>query len=113
MNTQTNGSQSRISDEERLLIKKVFKGNDPLLKLLRKLFLPEYDPTAPIGQVIDLWMTVDVKDKTPEDAYVTLLARNQLITHVEQQLVALKLMSEQVELTDEEVKQKNAKASSK
>lgn len=87
------GKQMRITTEERELIKRTFAGNTPLLLLLRKIFLPEIDPNAPIGQGIDLWMTVNIKEMTPEMAYVNILARNQLITHVDQQLMTLDLIS--------------------
>lgn len=97
------GAQMRITEQERELIQRTFKDNEPLLLLLRKMFLPEIDPTAPLGQIVDLWMTVNVKDMTPEQAYVNLLARNALITHVDQQLMSLYLISKAVTPTSEEV----------
>lgn len=110
---QAGGSQMRITPEEQLLIQKVFKGNEPLVKLMRKLFLPEIDPTAPIGGVIDLWMTVDLKSMSPEMIAVNVLARNQLITHVDQQLMQIDLISKLEPLTAEQVKEKNKTNSSK
>jgi len=89
-----NGSQMRITPEERELIKRTFSGNETLLKLLRKIFLPELDPTAPIGQMIDLWMTVHTQELSAEEALINLKARNTLITHVDQQLLTLKLIAE-------------------
>ena len=56
------GSQMRITDAELSLIKMTFAENELLLKTLRKFFLPELDPTVPLGQNIDLWMTVKVDD---------------------------------------------------
>lgn len=109
----SNGSQMRITDEERALIKAVFKDNDTLLKLVRKMFLPEIDPKAPLGQVLDLWMTINVKDMTPEEAYVNLLARNTLISHVDNVLMQLKLISELESMTKEEVVAKVKADSSK
>lgn len=114
MNTGTQqGSQMRITQEEMLTIKKAFKGNDALVKLLRKIFLPELDPTAPIGQMIDLWMTVPVKDMSPEEAMINLKARNQLIIHVDQQLMTIELIAKQEEMTDEEIKAKISANSAK
>lgn len=92
-NKKNNGSQMRISDAELDILKKAFAGNVELLKLLRKVFLPEIDPTAPLGQQVDLWMTVDLKDLTAEQAMVRLWARNMLITHVEQQLMMLNILA--------------------
>lgn len=97
-----NGSQMRITQEEIELIQRVFKGNDKLLKLMRKMFLPEIDPNAPIGQVLDLWMTVKIDEMTPEEAMINLKARNSLISHVDQVLMQLVLISMQANTTPEE-----------
>lgn len=87
------GAQMRITEVERELIKRTFKGNEALLVLLRKIFLPEIDPNAPIGQVIDLWMTVKTDGLTPEEQLINLKARNQLISHVDQSLMQLNLIA--------------------
>lgn len=108
-----NGGQMRITDAEILLIKKTFKDNEPLLLLMRKMFLPEIDPKAPIGQVIDLWMTVKTEGLPMEEQLVNLKARNQLITHVDQVLMQLKLISQIEKPTTEQVKEKTSKNSSK
>jgi hypothetical protein len=81
--------QMRFTEPELKLIKDTFGGNEVLLRLLRKVFLPEYNPDAPLGQNVDLWMTLDVRDMTPEAAYVRILARNELMLHVETQLMQL------------------------
>ncbi len=94
--------QMRFSDDELNLIKTTFGGNEKLLKLLRKVFLPEYDFNAPLGQVIDLWMTIDVTNLTPDMAYIRLLARNQTISHVEQQIMQLSVLSNRKEETEKE-----------
>ena len=108
-----NGQQMRYTDDEIHLLKSTFKGNDRLLKLLRKVFLPEIDPQAPIGQVIDLWMTVKVDDLTPEQALINIKARNTLISHVDQQLYGLKILADSDEMTAEEVLEKVKKNSAK
>lgn len=86
--------QMRFSEEELQIIKNTFKGNEKLLKLLRKVFLPEYDPQAPLGQVIDLWMTLDLGGLTPDEQVRRIHARNQVITHIEQQLIQLNILAE-------------------
>lgn len=83
----------RFTEDELLLIRDTFKNNEPLLKVLRKVFLPEYDPTAPLGQIVDLWSTVDMKNMTPEAAWLHFTARHDLIKHVESQLLQLKGLS--------------------
>lgn len=87
------GAQMRITEDEMRLIRATFKDNEPLLRLMRKMFLPEIDPSAPIGQMIDLWMTVNVNEMSAEEALVNIKARNSLISHVDQQLMSLKLIS--------------------
>lgn len=105
----------RYSDEELSLIKNTFAENEDLLKvlrkvflqipldmfdqeavkqlqgknllgLLRKAFLPTIDAKAPLHQVVDLWMTLEIKGKTPEIVYVDALAREKLIMYLDQQL---------------------------
>jgi len=108
-----NGQQMRFTSDELALVRATFKGNDPLLKLMRKVFLPEIDPEAPIGQVIDLYMTVQTDGLTEEQALVNLKARNSLISRVDQMLMQLKLLSEMDDLTPEEAIMKLRKNSNK
>lgn len=105
--------QMRFTEEELVLIRNTFSGNDKLLKVLRKVFLPEYDPYAPLGQVIDLWMTIDVRGLDPQTAFARILARNELISHVEQQLIQLNVLAGQNEETEAEMKERNKKDSTK
>jgi hypothetical protein len=62
---------------------------EEVLKVLRKEFLPTIDPEAPINQVIDLWMTVDIKGKTLDEAYTHFQARDKLVKYLDQQLKEL------------------------
>lgn len=105
--------QRRFTDEELNIIKALFKDNEKGLKVLRKVFLPTYDFEAPLGQVVDLWMTVPQTDITPEYAYVNWKARNQVITHIEQQLIQLQLLANEKEETEEEKKLRAEKNSTK
>jgi hypothetical protein len=113
MDNKKNGQQMRITDAELSLIKNTFAGNEELIKLLRKLFLPELDPTAPIGQVIDLWMTVSLESQTPEQAIINLKARNTLINHIEQQLLQIKVLAGDKNETVEQTKERLQKNSNK
>ena len=90
---KTGGQQMRFTDEEVALLRNTFKGNTRLLKLLRKVFLPELDPNAPLGQMIDLWLAMNPAELTPDVAYINIKARNQLIGHVEQQLMQLEFLA--------------------
>ena len=107
------GQQMRFSDEELSLIKTTFKGNEKLLKLLRKVFLPEYDPQAPLGQTIDLWMTLDLGSLTPEEQRVRIHARNSLIMHIESRLIELNTLADRKEETQAEKKERMEKDSLK
>jgi len=107
------GQQMRITDSDLRIIKAAFAENDELLKVVRKVFLPEIDPQAPIGQVIDLWMTLKTDDLSAEQIAVNLKARNLLITHVEQQLFQLKHLAGMKEETVEQTKGRLGKDSAK
>ena len=99
-----NGQQMRMTEEELTLIKASFGGNERLLKLLRKIFLPEYDPMAPFGQTIDLWLAAtDIKQLPPDVAYQHILARNMVIGHVEAQIEQLRYFAELKTKTPEEI----------
>lgn len=60
--------------------------NRELLGIIRKTFLPELDANAPLHQMIDLWMTVDLKEKPVELCELNILSREKLIKYIEQQL---------------------------
>lgn len=106
-------TQRRYTDEEVNIIKSLFKGNDKALKILRKTFLPTYDYEAPLGQVVDLWMTLKLDDQTPQQREVNILARNQVITHIEQQLIQLQFLANEVEETAEQKALREKKNSTK
>lgn len=57
--------------------------------VLKKCFLPELDGDCPINQNIDLFMTIKLDDKDPEDALLHLKARKLLIDYINQQLNAI------------------------
>lgn len=107
--TKKQSAPMRYGGQDLLLIKSLFKDNEPLLlalrkvffqvelndddlntlkvitssdeakKVLRKTYFPEIDLNAPFGQVIDLWLTVDSKDKDPEQVQRALFVRQRLM----------------------------------
>ena len=77
-----------ITDEEKKQVSAVF-ASEALRKLMRKQLFPELQPDIPIGQNIDLWMTVDLKDKEPEQIRFIVITRVKLIETIE---VALSLL---------------------
>lgn len=101
-----NGQQMRMTEDELTLIKGTFGGNERLLKVLRKIFLPEYDPNAPFGQTIDLWLAAtDLKQMAPDQAYQHMMARNMVIGHVEAQIEQLRYFAELKKPNAEELAQ--------
>ncbi len=104
----------RYSDEELSLLKNTFTNADELLKAIRKVFLqikrseaeqqllanltpeaiavirktvlPTIDGDAPLNQVIDLWMTLDVKERPITEGLHFILARKKLMDYLDQQL---------------------------
>ena len=97
-----NGQQMRFNEQELSLIRNTFEDKEDLLKLMRKVFLPTYDPYAPLGQGVDLWMTINLSGLNPDQAYIRLLARNELIMHIEQQLMQLNALANLKVKTKEE-----------
>lgn len=105
--------EMRITDAELGLLKMTFAENDQLLKLMRKIFLPELDMDAPIGSQVDLWMTLKIEDLEPEQALINLKARNQVITHLEMCLNQIKVLAGAKDETPEQTKDRLAKDSNK
>lgn len=107
------GKQMRFTKAELETIRHTFKGNEELLKLMRKVFLPEIDPNAPLGQIIDLWMTIPTNQLSAEEVLVNVKARNALISHIERQLLQLKALAESNSETPEQQKERIKKDSLK
>lgn len=105
--------EMRITDEELVTIKAMFADNLPGLKILRKIFLPEINANAPLGQNLDLWMTMKVEDQDPEAIITNLKARNTLISHVEQCLMQLNVLAGQKTETVDDTKARLAANSTK
>ncbi len=76
----------KLDEQEKLLIRSI--NNPEVHKLLRKMFLPELQKTDPIGQSIDLWMTVRMEDSGIW--YQTFKAREKLIQILQTALNFLK-----------------------
>lgn len=93
-NKQQKGRQMRFTEDELDLIRATYKDNEKLLKLLRKVFLPEIDPEAPLGEMIDLWMGIKTnEDMSDEQVATQVRVRNMLINHVDQMLMQLEALS--------------------
>lgn len=119
--TEIKKRHMRFTDAELSIIKNTFAENEELLRAMRKIFLqmdltdtdkallnvfhspelmavvrkaymPTLDPEAPPHQVVDLFMTIDIKDKNFEDAYPFIVARENVVDYINQQLEVLKTL---------------------
>ena len=107
------GADMRFNDHELGILKKKFAGDLEAIKLLRKIFLPEITPDAPIGQTIDLWMTDSIETGLPEDIVINVKARTKLIKHVETCLQMINVLAGAKEETVEDTKKKLLQNSNK
>ena len=112
---------ARISDREKELLRGIFQDNEDLLlavrnlffgfdlnevekeviknsfkteesrKLMRKLLLPELQRDIPVGQSVDLWMTIDIQGKEAEQIRQITAARASLIQSMD---AALRLLED-------------------
>lgn len=80
--------QLPMSEADKSLLE-IIKNNKDVLAVVRKTFLPTIDGDAPFNQLIDLWMTIKIDDKTPENLYPILKARELLIGFLEHRLNCL------------------------
>lgn len=85
--------QVELSEVDKSLLS-MLKGNEQLFKLISKTFNPQIDPEAPFHQLIDLWMTIDLKDKPISELLPVFNARKFLIDLIEQGLENLKAVVE-------------------
>ena len=68
---------AELSDGEIKLLEPISK-SPQAIELMRKAYAPALDLDAPFGQLIDLWMTIDTKEMTPEMASLALKVRAEL-----------------------------------
>lgn len=81
--------QLPMEDAEKSYVSALFKDSEPLLAATRKLFLPEINGEAPLGQHVDLFMTFPVEGNTPETVWLGASAREKLISFIEEGLADL------------------------
>lgn len=75
--------QLPLEQNEKDSLQYLLKDNTDLLEALRMMFLPELDGDMPLGQNMDLWMTLDISNRLPEDAHLHLKSRKLLIDMLE------------------------------
>jgi formate dehydrogenase maturation protein FdhE len=77
--------QLPLNDLDERNIRKI-RENVDIASVIRRTFLPVIEADSPIQQVIDLWMTIEIKDKDPFSIQNNILSRELLIKYLEQQL---------------------------
>lgn len=80
--------QLPLSEEENTTLD-IIRKDDLAMSVMRKAFLPIIDGDAPLGQIIDLWMTVSLQGKDSQQVLNEVVARDLLIKYLDQQLSLL------------------------
>ena len=94
------------NDKELELIRNTFGGDDTLLKLIRKIFMPMTNMDFNIGgKQDDIWMQYNMREyPNKEMALIGLEARNLMVEHIERNLLRIKIIAGQGDETVEEQK---------
>lgn len=100
------------SEEERALIRGVFKDNHELLKVLRKTMIPKVDENTP-GSLIDVYSSIPFARLSAEDAKILGTARNMLMDHLNIAINSLWSLANQEPKTKEEIEEARKKDSTK
>ena len=104
----------RFTDSELEVLRTHFKDNLNLIKLLRKVFIADYDPQAPLGLANDLWVNINIENySTPEEAMIKIHARNSMLVHLEGALMFLQQLAEQEPESKEQAEARKEKDSTK
>jgi hypothetical protein len=93
---------SQFTEEERSLIISTFKGNDRLLLLIRKLFIPRVDENEK-GDLIDVYGDIPFNELSPEDAKSAGMARNELVKHLDKRLAIIYTLANSQPKSKEEI----------
>lgn len=99
-------TKSRFTDEELAFINATFAGNDTAFEVLRKMFLYETSVDQPLGNLADMWTTLDLSSLSPEDRVLAVTARQMLITHIERGLIGFSTIAGNKTETVEQIKKR-------
>ncbi len=95
--------QIDITVQERSILSSTFTGQKAIFDVVSKTFLPQIDGDSPLFQNTDLWMTLKLDDKSPQESKAHLIARNLVIEFLTQQLDLLsgkEVRGDTLELSD-------------
>lgn len=82
--------QLEISDSEKDLLKKTFSSKDAF-DVLEKVFNPKLDGDAPILQLVDMWLNVEIKEKDTATALPYIIARKMMCEYIDEFFETLKI----------------------
>ena len=102
---------SRFTKEEMAELKRAFGGNEFLLKLLRKIFIPSFREDVPLGQEADMWMDMDFKQVQMDELKTLVVARQELMKYLIARIVQIKGLANWKEESQEEREQRMRKDS--
>jgi hypothetical protein len=105
-----------LSEEELAIIRSTFKGNDRLIKILRKIMVPSAaDLELPIEEVgSDVWMLDKDFAAIPNEEIKTIVVgRQNAIKYIFGGLIKLKVIANQTEESEQERNARRAKDSAK
>jgi hypothetical protein len=105
-----------LSEEELSTIRSTFRGNDKLIKILRKIMLPSaLDLELPIEEVgSDIWMVdKDFASMPNEEIKTIAVGRQDAIKFIFGGLIKLKVLANQAEESEQERAARRAKDSTK
>jgi hypothetical protein len=81
--------QLELTVEEQSIISMAFTSEE-LHKLVSKAFLPQITADVPLLQIMDMWLSIDLKGHNAVTAYAQIKARELVIKYFEQQVTALR-----------------------
>jgi hypothetical protein len=108
--------ETYLSKDEVDLIRNTFQGNEKLIKVLRKIFLPSaFDPELPIEEIGgDVWMAnFDFTQMQSSEIKPLVLGRQDAIKFVIGGLIKLKVIANQTQETEMEAAYRRQKDSTK
>lgn len=95
-------NQMRFTEDELRMIRDTFKGNTPLLRLVRKFFLPPIDLNSPMGLLIDIYNAIPA-DNLPDQQVANLVrSRNMLVSHLNRMFMELEILANMKEESPKE-----------
>ena len=90
----TDEGYGRFTKPEIDQIIRAFKNNDDLLKVLRKVLLPDASWTSSLGQLVGPYLQITVDNRSAEDIALDVKAFNKVWGHIEFRLQELKSLAQ-------------------